>query len=153
VRYQKFQNAELLRADLVRRGPIKIDIGCVFNHNNFIDRKILKPVEKEFVIDIDMTDYDGVRTCCKGVNICQMCWKFMSVAGKVLYRALSEDFDFKHILWVFSGRRGMHLWVCDAEARRLQNNERDCLIEYLNLIENSTVKRCCVRSGELLPAV
>ena len=41
------------------------------------------PVERELVFDIDLTDYDDVRTCGKEGHICGKCWPLMAAAIKV----------------------------------------------------------------------
>ncbi len=134
IRYLTFKNAEEYRAAYLKRLPHKTDIGAVFNappkqHNAVAS---FKPVEKELVFDIDMTDYDDVRTCCQDAKICPRCWKLMTVAIKVMDVALREDFGFKHLLWVYSGRRGVHCWVCDERARKLQDAGRAAVVSYLS---------------------
>ncbi len=108
IRYLSFTSADELQAEMVKRLPHKIDLGAVFNARPSDHKKIsnFQPQEKELVFDIDMTDYDDVRTCCEGAAICPNCWQFMIIAVKILNRALKEDFGFQHMLWVYSGRRG-----------------------------------------------
>lgn len=135
IRYCSFKSKEEFKAALVAKVPYKIDIGAVFNgppnmHDSITN---FKPVSKEFVIDIDMTDYDVVRTCCKGADICIRCWPLMICALKVIEFELKQEFGFRHLLWVYSGRRGIHCWVCDQNARMLSDQARTAVTEYLSV--------------------
>eukprot|EP00898_Chlorokybus_atmophyticus_P003932 jgi/Chlat1/453/Chrsp103S01064 len=138
IRYQSFRGATELQAAIRNKAPNKIDIGAVYNvepskRTAFAagSDRVFAPVERELVFDVDMTDYDDVRICCTGADICNRCWCLMSVAIEVVDTALREDFGFKHILWVYSGRRGVHCWVCDPQARLLTDEQRCAISDYL----------------------
>ncbi|KAF2640312.1 prim-pol domain-containing protein [Massarina eburnea CBS 473.64] len=140
ARYQSFPTADLLRKFCIKDVPPRFDIGPVYSTNPR-DRKTLRkastfrPISREVVFDIDMNDYDDIRTCCTGANICGKCWAFITMAIKVVDVALREDFGFKHILWVYSGRRGAHAWVCDKRAREMEDSKRRALASYLELLK------------------
>ncbi|KAG8222443.1 hypothetical protein J437_LFUL002178, partial [Ladona fulva] len=134
LRHLTFNDKEEFERELLRHCPHKIDIGPILNLRAKEYRTAdLKPVQKEFVLDIDLTDYDEIRTCCQGGNVCTKCWKYMVVAIKVLDAAMRDDFGFKHMLWVFSGRRGIHCWIGDVTARMLDGHVRSAIIDYLTM--------------------
>eukprot|EP01147_Barroeca_monosierra_P003375 gene3375-8280_t len=157
VRYQSFNDLAELKEAIQSKCPYKIDIGAVYNTKPRDHKKIkaseFYPVQKELVFDIDMTDYDEIRTCCSGASICMKCWPFMTAALKVLDKALREDFGFRHLLWVYSGRRGIHCWVCDQRARDLTQEGRAAIAEYLQLVSGSDQMDCKVNVPLSYPAV
>lgn len=137
VRNLSYTDWKGLRDDVVRLTPLRIDIGAIFdgdvkNNKDKVDGLSINPVEREFVIDIDLTDYDHIRTCCSGKKLCGKCWTYVKAAYRVLEHILGKAFGFKHILWVFSGRRGIHAWVCDREARNMSKKVRKAVTEFLN---------------------
>lgn len=137
-RYQCFKDADEFKQKVMAQQPIRMEIGAVNTHppknHHTVMKDAYKPLERELVFDIDMDDYDSVRTCCKGAKLCPKCWTFMKVAIKVLRRSLTEDFGFKHMMFVYSGRRGVHCWVSDKAARQLSNGQRTAVAEYLTLV-------------------
>ncbi|VDD77641.1 unnamed protein product [Mesocestoides corti] len=143
VRYQSFNDASSLRKELVKSCPHKIDIGAVYSAPPKLQRSLSSPEWKELVFDIDLTDYDEIRFCCGSNNpVCHRCWQLAKCAVVCMDRALREDFGFEQILWVFSGRRGVHCWVCDPAARRLDSVGRTAVAEYLKLLKSRFADYC-----------
>jgi hypothetical protein len=135
LRYKCFKTMQELKQDIQNKGPRKIDIGAVFDHYPKDHKSIqITPQQRELVFDIDLTDYDGIRKCgCSGADICSKCWEFMSMAVKVMEEGLREDFGFEHVAWFYSGRRGVHAWVCDESARLLSNDARSAVATYFEV--------------------
>ncbi|RZC71682.1 hypothetical protein C5167_034862 [Papaver somniferum] len=107
----------LLRWKAPPKGSARLKLISPAKRNAYSGENAFTPVE-ELVFNIDMSDYDDVRYCCSGANICKKCWPLMTIAIKVIDSALRENFSFTHILWVYSVPCGVHCWVCDARARR-----------------------------------
>jgi len=138
LRYKSFNNQEELKDEIVKRLPTKIDLGAVFSHppkdHKTLQKGKLKPWQRELVFDIDLTDYDDIRHCgCSGAKICPKCWTFMTMAVEVLQEGFQKDFGFDHVAWFYSGRRGIHAWVCDENARKLTNEARNAVATYFEV--------------------
>lgn len=196
IRYLSFEDAAGLKKELAAKLPHKIDIGAIFSaaprdHKKY---KLFEPVQREMIIDIDLTDYDflevppdrparppvplalpleptarlhsdppnpehpgpppSLPSCSpdpppplhlqvdvKRLETCDRCWPLMALAMRVLERALRDDFGFEHILCVYSGRRGIHLWACDTRARLMPNEVRGAVADYLGPMLNPATGR------------
>lgn len=144
-RYNSFNSHEDFKKSVVNANPTRFEVGAVYSVNpkerKNLPKSALRPLSKELVFDIDLTDYDDIRRCCQKTDICTKCWKFIQVAAKVLNAALADDFGFEHFIWVFSGRRGAHCWVSDRSARDLDETTRKSIIDYLDLLNAKKNKR------------
>ncbi|KAG2086891.1 uncharacterized protein F5147DRAFT_728512, partial [Suillus discolor] len=124
--YNCFLNAEELRKQaatiflhLGALNPTCFEIGPMYSSRRKLARsvksgKLFTLLKCELVFDIDMTDYDSVRTCCTSAGICKCCWAFIANAVRVLDSALRTQFGYHHLSWVYSGCRSIYLAVVGA---------------------------------------
>jgi DNA primase small subunit len=85
------QNADELATALKGKVPTTLDIGPVYTqdpvkrlaYKGDTGASGFKPVERELVFDIDLTDYDDVRNSASGTSMSSKCRSLMHVAIKV----------------------------------------------------------------------
>jgi hypothetical protein len=86
------QGARDLQQALKEKIPGKIDIGPVYSqdpakraaYRGDTSASGFKPVERELVFDIDLTDYDDVRNSSSGTGMSRKCWVLMHAAIQVM---------------------------------------------------------------------
>lgn len=153
LRYNSFVNAAEFKKSVEQLKPVRFEIGPVYSARPR-DKKTLRPgavipVQRELVFDIDMTDYDPIRTCCSDAAICKRCWSFITAAVNVLDNAIRDQFGYTHLLWVYSGRRGIHLWISDKDAMELTDGQRRAMVNWLTVVHGGKEpgKKVNVRVG------
>eukprot|EP00002_Diphylleia_rotans_P040207 TRINITY_DN9482_c0_g1_i1.p1 TRINITY_DN9482_c0_g1~~TRINITY_DN9482_c0_g1_i1.p1 ORF type:complete len:461 (-),score=75.36 TRINITY_DN9482_c0_g1_i1:212-1594(-) len=143
-RFASFRSWMEFKSRTVEKMPSKIDFGAVYNIQPCLRQTNAEHFhfqEKELVFDIDMDDYNDIRRCCdqsSAGSICTKCWVFMTAAIKTLDHILQKHFGFKHVLFVFSGRRGVHCWVSDRKARNMTQEQRKKIMSYFSLMQMSS---------------
>ncbi|CCD26331.1 DNA primase subunit PRI1 NDAI_0H01570 [Naumovozyma dairenensis CBS 421] len=144
-RYNSFSTIQEFKNQIEKGNPDRFEIGAIYNRppkeRDSLLKSEMQPLEKELIFDIDMDDYDTFRTCCSGAQVCEKCWKFISLAMSVINTSLMEDFGYEDFIWVFSGRRGAHCWVSDKRARILNDLQRRNVLEYLNVVRDRTASK------------
>ncbi|PXF49292.1 DNA primase small subunit [Gracilariopsis chorda] len=140
LRWKSFGDKAAFLEELHAKRPVKIDIGAVYNNEPCKKHSIgapFTPSQKELVFDIDMTDYEDVMAAATAnmspTDVCDNNWEYMAAAVEVIDTALREDFGFKIIMWVYSGRRGVHCWVADQRARFMSNEQRSAVADFLHV--------------------
>jgi hypothetical protein len=84
-------------------------------------------VHCEFMFDIDIDSYPTRGQVCKcpKQSICDVCWTtFMYPAVRYLKTVFTEVFGWTRFFFVFSGRRGMHVWVVEPEVIQWTHTQR-----------------------------
>ena len=131
VRYETAPTPSQLRNLVMRRNCGKLNLGAFYKHPpSRLGNMPKLPLKREFVIDIDLTDF-ALGIAKDDIPANDRAWPLIAACLTFIRRILEKRFGYKHILPVYSGRRGGHLWVCDEAACALSDEERGAMTEYL----------------------
>ncbi|KAJ0568416.1 putative DNA primase, small subunit [Helianthus annuus] len=119
MRFQSYKSASELEKAIKITVHSKLILPAKRHAYSQSGDNIFTPVEKELVFDIDISDYDDVRYCCSGADVC--------------LGMLASDGPLQ-----LNGRRGVHCWVCDTKARRLNNEQRSAIAEYFRVYKGNS---------------
>lgn len=83
------------------------------------------------VVDIDIDDPD--RACCGSLRqCCDVCWEsWLMPRAERLFHLLCAVMHFERVLPVFSGRRGLHVWVLDERVWTWTQTQRNRFMDWL----------------------
>ena len=131
-RYQSYKDVTEFKESLLKIYKFeRLDIGPIYEHLPFNSKQ--KELLKEFIIDIDITDYSNdIRFCCEDPSsFCNHCWILFVCASKVIQFFFQRKFGCKYILSVFSGGKGFHFWICDKMMMQLDESERSHICSFI----------------------
>ncbi len=135
IRNLSFKTPADMRDFMIRRRIVSAHIGGLYNPppNPKTSITKLKWLGHELIFDLDITDYDDIRTCGKGKDhVCKKCWPLIVNAALIVDETLREDFGFEKITWVFSGRRGFHAWISDPHTLTFDKEVREAIALYIS---------------------
>lgn len=148
-RHLAFQDHAHLANYLQKKTPLAVHVSCsqtCHPKRNRLHTDYVQTCSRELMFDIDGDDYNDVKVCCGNKraqeiqNVCDACWCFLACAVHGLNWFLKTYLGFKHVLWVFSGRRGVHAWVVDQRCTDMTNNDRKCITDRLELLKQHNEK-------------
>ncbi len=140
-RYNWFKTYDLWMESLKTPDcPFRMELGpwVVVNKTEEIEAK-------DFAFDIDINDFlkvsdthteskdetQWLRTCCQGQKICNKCWILVACGAKQLEYILQTHFGWTNLLFVFSGGRGIHIWVGHKSALHLSSTLRQYILQFI----------------------
>ena len=132
-RYCEAANVEEFRRLFKFYEPRQVHVGAVYDKHFSQKSEHNHIAGKEFVVDLDICDYDAIRTCnCPCDSFCPQCWNFMIVAAKCLELQFKENFGWKNWQWMFSGSKGLHCWIRESLPSNFTSRNRMLTAKFLN---------------------
>jgi DNA primase small subunit len=87
---------------------------------------------KELIFDVDISDYK-FRACNCDNGFCESCYIFLKTAIICMNFCLKKFFGFKNIIFINSGRRGIHCIILDDSVLALPKETRRIIAEFFDM--------------------
>ena len=127
-RIQIYQSAIAFKREIKKKLPYRIDIAGLYCipankkfHNAINDDVPI--IFKEVVFDIDMEPPTDKK------QLLQY-WKQLKSFMVTLNNDLRNNFGFTNLLFVFSGKKGFHCWICERKSLEYCQNGRNVISDY-----------------------
>lgn len=143
-RNKRFGSGQQLREFLTQMRPQRLELGPVHPCALKTQEPYANlPLQKYLVFDCDIQDVNDkhphayVRRCaCKGAaRVCaEGCWFYMRVAIKCLTYVLKQVIGCRTVVPVYSGRRGVHIWVLEEQFISKSEEERAGIVKRIKLM-------------------
>lgn len=144
VHYNCFHSVNELVSFVNIYPPVSFHLGArmVMPVSN-TEHKIL--YRSDFVLDYDIEKEDGVCGC-DNKSICSVCWATVAIPNvqKIVKYLLSHGFT--RVFTVFSGRRGIHIWIVDRGVRMLTDEARKTIV---STVMNATGVKLDTKASDL----
>ncbi|MDA9633362.1 hypothetical protein N9S81_00320 [bacterium] len=105
---------------------------------NVVDLDRIKVVGKELVFDLDLQDNPWAAGAKSDMQHNDRFMPLLFASANILQLLLKQVYGFTNFLAVYSGRRGIHLYVLDRRAFALTAEQRQAICESLCLRPHST---------------
>jgi DNA primase catalytic subunit len=134
-----FFSVEEFRSFMLEKIPSAIHVGSIYldgQHGRKWERDSELTI-RPFVLDLDIDESDRSKTvscdCKLERRCCKVCWEqWLVPRAESIVQTLRLKLELRRIVLVYSGRRGLHVWVMDDRACQWTSTQR---LNALTLIE------------------
>jgi len=135
-RFVSVGTAAELKNELRRHDMRELHVGSIYSLNSNLAKFVSSgcvSVGRELVLDLDLQDKSIFGAVSKDdLPACDLAMRTLILSANILRAALIELFGFKHFLFTYSGRRGVHLTVLDKRAFDLSAEARAAITTCLS---------------------
>lgn len=150
IRFQQYGNMEAAIKGVQKMVAFRVQVGALWRkspNNTGVTKEEAFPdiaLYSELRFDIDFEDQvflSGVKCHPLSGREFNVAWLICKVQQSILHGAMEKEFGFKCLLFVFSGRRGWHLWVCDKRAMELSSTAREAILDFVSIKWSQIIPR------------